>query len=179
MTLLKNRWIRVALCALISMTAVGCGGDDEESTPAMEEEQGPATVVAAAASDDQFSTLVTAVTTAKLDGTLSGAGPFTVFAPTNDAFGDLPDGALEGLLDDEAALANVLTFHVVDERLTAADVVGMSSITTLQGSELAVEVDADGNVTVGGAAVTMTDITTGNGVIHVIDTVLLPPAAAE
>ena len=132
------------------------------------------TVVAIAAGNPDFSTLVAAVKAADLAETLSGAGPFTVFAPTNAAFDKLPKGTVEDLLkpENKAKLAAILTYHVVAGKVMAADVkTGM--VKTVQGTDLDVKVTADG-VTVNDAKVVKTDIVGSNGVIHVIDTVVLP-----
>ncbi len=133
-----------------------------------------ATVVAALAADDRFTTLVTAVTAAGLADTLSGAGPFTVFAPTNDAFAKLPAGTVESLLlpENKDKLVSILTYHVVPAKVMAADVKTMKA-PTVQGSEASLVV-ADGTVKVDGATVTETDIKAGNGVVHVIDAVIMP-----
>lgn len=132
------------------------------------------TVVAIAAGNPDFSTLVTAVKAADLAETLSGAGPFTVFAPTNAAFDKLPKGTVEDLLkpENKAKLAAILTYHVVAGKVLAADVkTGM--VKTVQGTDLDVKVTTAG-VTVNDAKVVKTDIVGSNGVIHVIDTVVLP-----
>ena len=105
--------------------------------------------------------------------TLKGDGPFTVFAPTDEAFAKLPAGTLEALLADPAKLQAVLTYHVVPGRVTAADVATLSSAATVQGSPIAI--DTSMGVRVNDAHVTQADVMTSNGVIHVIDTVLLPP----
>jgi len=131
-------------------------------------------IVQTAVESGQFDTLITAIQTAELEETLSGEGPFTVFAPTDAAFDALPQGALEELLDDKDALTNVLLYHVADGELMAADVVEMDSIETLQGGDLTVNV-TDDTVTVNDATIIETDIETSNGVIHVIDAVLIPP----
>lgn len=132
------------------------------------------TVVAIAAGNPDFSTLVAAVKAAGLAETLSGEGPFTVFAPTNEAFAKLPAGTVDTLLkpENKAKLAGILTYHVVAGKVMAADV-KTSKVKTVQGGELDVVVK-DGSVTVDGAKVVKTDIVGSNGVIHVIDTVVLP-----
>ena len=130
------------------------------------------TIVDVASSNADFSTLVTALKAAGLVDTLNGEGPFTVFAPTNEAFAALPEGALEGLLADPQALANVLTLHVVAGEAEAADLVGVTEVASVQGEMLAVNT-TDG-VTVGGANVVQADIEASNGVVHVIDRVILP-----
>jgi uncharacterized surface protein with fasciclin (FAS1) repeats len=136
----------------------------------------PATVVAAAAADPRFSTLVTAVTAAGLVETLSGTGPFTVFAPTNEAFAAINDQVQPLLANaDKAPLTAVLTYHVVPGRIMAADLAGVTSTpATAQGGALTVAAGPNGPQ-IGGANVVQADIVVGNGVIHVIDRVLLPP----
>lgn len=136
----------------------------------------PPKLVDLVVSSDDFSTLEAAVGAAGLAETLNGPGPFTVFAPTNAAFAALPAGALDSLLADRAALTNVLTYHVVSGRLPASDVVGRSSLTTLQGSEAAIAVSGSA-VTIAGSPVTTTDIQVRNGVVHVISSVMLPPSS--
>ena len=123
-----------------------------------------------------FSTLATAVTEAGLVETLKGEGPFTVFAPTDEAFAALPAGTLDALLADIPALTDVLLYHVVSGEVLAEDVVGLSAAPTAQGSEISIEV-VDGAVILNGnVEVVTTDVLASNGVIHVIDGVLLPPA---
>ena len=120
-----------------------------------------------------FETLLIAVEAAGLGDALTADGALTVFAPTDAAFDALPEGALEGLLADTDALAAVLTYHVAGERLTAADVVARTEIMTLNGASLGVRVEGDA-VWVGDARVIRTDVEATNGIIHVIDAVLLP-----
>jgi uncharacterized surface protein with fasciclin (FAS1) repeats len=119
-----------------------------------------------------FTTLIAAIDRAGLESTLTGEGPFTVFAPSDEAFAQLPDGAVESLLAEPDKLAEVLTYHVVPGRVTAADVVGLATAPTVQGEELPVSVD--GSIHVDGARVLNADIEASNGIIHVIDRVLLP-----
>lgn len=119
-----------------------------------------------------FNTLVTAVKAAGLVETLTSPGPFTVFAPTDEAFGKLPKGTIEALLKDIPKLKSILTYHVVAGKVMAADVVKLRSAKTVQGATLSV--DASKGVKIGGANVLKTDIETSNGVIHVIDSVLIP-----
>ena len=134
------------------------------------------TIVDIAAADGRFTTLVAAVQAAGLADTLAGEGPFTVFAPTDDAFAALPAGTVEGLLNDIPALTNVLLYHVVSGQVMAADVVNLTSATTLEGSDIVISVK-DGEVYLNDTVkVIITDIEASNGVIHVIDDVLLPPA---
>ncbi|MGH1440348.1 MAG: fasciclin domain-containing protein [Cellvibrionaceae bacterium] len=130
-------------------------------------------IVDTAVAADDFNTLVTAVKAAGLVDTLKGEGPFTVFAPTDAAFAKVPAETLNALLADKAALSNVLTYHVVAGKVMAADVVKLDSAKTVQGQSVSVEVK-DGKVFVDGAQVVTTDIKASNGVIHVIDAVILP-----
>jgi uncharacterized surface protein with fasciclin (FAS1) repeats len=132
-----------------------------------------ADIVDTAVAAGSFNTLVTAVKAAELVDTLKGAGPFTVFAPNDAAFAKIPAADLQALLKDKAALGNVLTYHVVAGKVMASDVVKLTSAKTVQGQELKIAVK-DGVVYVDGAKVISTDIETSNGVIHVIDSVVLP-----
>ncbi len=134
-------------------------------------------IVETADAAGQFTTLLAAAEAAGLVETLKGEGPFTVFAPTDEAFAALPAGTVDGLLADPAALRQVLLYHVVSGEVLAADVVGLDSATTVQGSDIEIAVSG-GTVTLNGnVAVTATDVMASNGVIHVIDGVLLPPSA--
>ncbi|MDJ0497184.1 MAG: fasciclin domain-containing protein [Acidimicrobiia bacterium] len=135
------------------------------------------TTVVDVAVDNQFDTLVAAVQAAGLVETLQGDGPFTVFAPTEEAFAALPEGTLESLLEDPEALAEILTYHVVSGKVLAEDVVGLTSATSVQGSDIGIEVVDGGVVLNGSANVVATDVEADNGVVHVIDAVILPPAA--
>ena len=131
-----------------------------------------ANIVETAVSNGNFKTLVAAVTAAGLVETLSGEGPFTVFAPSDEAFAKLPKGTVEGLLEDKAKLAGILTYHVVAGKHDAADVAKQTKIKTVNGQEVTIK-NGDG-VSVDKAKVVTADIATDNGVIHVIDSVLLP-----
>ena len=130
-------------------------------------------IVGTASAAGTFNTLESAVKAADLVDTLKGKGPFTVFAPTDAAFAKLPRAQLEALLADKAALTKVLTYHVVPGRVEAAEVVKLSSVDTVQGQPVAIRVGE--SVMVNNAKVVKADISTSNGVIHVIDTVMLPP----
>jgi uncharacterized surface protein with fasciclin (FAS1) repeats len=130
-------------------------------------------IVDTAVAAGDFNTLVTAVKAAGLVETLKGEGPFTVFAPTDAAFAKVPTDTLNALLADKAALANVLTYHVVAGKVMAADVVKLTSAVTVQGQAVSIEVK-DGKVYIDGTQVVTTDIEASNGVIHVIDAVILP-----
>ena len=204
--------IRFLLCATAALSLSACGGQTEEAAPATEElaveEQAPAattasanptvggaemfpdkTIVENASKSADHTTLVAAVKAAGLVETLSGAGPFTVFAPTNAAFEKLPSGAVDGLLKPEAKkdLTGVLTYHVVSGRMTAADLAkaiqdggGTAKLTTVAGGPLTATqsgntitlTDAKG----GKSTVTQADVMQSNGVVHVVDTVLMPAA---
>ena len=165
----------------------GCSSDSEEATapttsaaptesasasePAMTEE--PGTIVEVAASNPDFETLVAAVTAAGLAETLSGEGPFTVFAPTDEAFEALPAGVLDALLlpENKDALTSILTYHVVAGEVMAADVTA-GDVETVEGSTFTIT--TDGGVKVNDANVIATDVDASNGVIHVLDAVLVP-----
>lgn len=129
-------------------------------------------IVDTAVNAGSFSTLVAAVKAAGLVDTLKGAGPFTVFAPTDEAFAKLPDGTVDALLKDIPKLKQILTYHVVSGKVMAADVVKLKSATTVEGSD--VKIDASNGVKVNDSTVITPDVATDNGVIHIIDTVLLP-----
>ena len=154
--------VAVACSVGVKASYAGCGTCDK-------------TVVEVAVQSDDFKTLVAAVTAADLAETLSGDGPFTVFAPTDKAFAKLPEGTLEELLkpENKKKLVGILTYHVVPGKVLAADVVKLDSAKTVQGGEIAITVEGDA-VKVNEANVTATDIECSNGVIHVIDAVILP-----
>ena len=201
-----SRWMAgIALAGTLALVGAACGDDDdsadgsvatteagagEDTTSGMSDagegeasaSEQPDTVVDVAASDENFSTLVTAVDAAGLAGTLSGGGPFTVFAPVNDAFAALPAGTVDTLLasENQAQLTSVLTYHVVPSKVLSSDLSDGMTVTTVQGQPLTVGVqgnavtltDASGNT----ASVIQADVEAGNGVVHVIDHVLLPAA---
>ena len=139
----------------------------EEAEPSMN-------IVETASANEDFSTLVAAIEAADLAEALSADGPFTVFAPTNAAFDKLPEGTLDDLLDNPDQLAEILTYHVVSGEVPASSVVTLEGATTLNGADVEIRVEGD-TVFVNDARVVTTDIRTSNGIIHVIDTVLLPP----
>lgn len=134
-----------------------------------------ADIVDTAISAGQFNTLATALVVADLDQTLKGEGPFTVFAPTDAAFAKLPEGTVDMLLKPENRdqLVAVLTYHVVAGKVMASDVVNLSEATTVNGSDIAIEV-INGSVRINDATVVAVDVNASNGVIHVIDTVIIP-----
>jgi uncharacterized surface protein with fasciclin (FAS1) repeats len=154
----------------LALVAVACDDDDDDAAEAPE-----VGTIVEVAEENGFTTLVAAVDAAGLTETLSGEGPFTVFAPTDEAFDALPEGTLDSLLADQAALTDVLTYHVVGDDLKAADVVELDSVETVQGSSISISVDDEGTVTLDDTAtVTATDVEASNGTIHVIDAVLTP-----
>lgn len=131
-----------------------------------------ADIVDTAVNAGSFKTLVAAVKAAGLVDTLKGKGPFTVFAPSDDAFAKLPDGTVDGLLKDIPQLKKILTYHVVSGKVMAADAAKLKSAKTVEGSEL--KIDASKGVKINDATVSKADVETDNGVIHIIDTVLMP-----
>ncbi|PLX15032.1 MAG: hypothetical protein C0597_09330 [Marinilabiliales bacterium] len=160
-----------AIALIASFTLTSCDEDDDSIDDMLEATQ---TVVGIASADANFSTLVTALTAAELVSTLQADGPFTVFAPTNAAFDKLEDGVLEILLDNPTLLADVLKYHVVSGNVMSTDLTNGPVQTLLSGKTIDVSI-ADGMVTLNGSAmVTQADIEATNGVIHVIDEVLLP-----
>ena len=177
---------------LLALILVACGGAEEVAETPVEEaateevvveeptEEMAPSIAEIAANDEQFSTLVTALDAAGLVETLSGEGAFTVFAPTNDAFAALPEGMLDSLLaDPDGALTDVLLYHVVDGAVPAETVVTLDSADTLLGEPVTIEVTDAGVVLNGEVTVTTTDIEASNGIIHIIDGVLVPPSMAE
>jgi uncharacterized surface protein with fasciclin (FAS1) repeats len=138
------------------------------------EEESMGTIVDIAVANGSFETLVAALDAADLVETLSGEGPFTVFAPTDDAFAKLSEGTVEALLNDIPTLTNILLYHVVSGEVLAEQVVGLEEAQTVLGENVSVRVE-DGNVYINDSMAVLTDIMADNGVIHVIDTVLLPP----
>ena len=146
-----------------------------EEAPAEEAAAELGTIVDIAVGAGDFSTLVAAVTAAGLVETLQGEGPFTVFAPTDAAFAALPEGTVEALLEDPAgALTDILLYHVVAGKVMSGDLSDGMTAETVQGSPITVGI-VDGVVTIDGATVVAADIEASNGVIHVIDAVILPP----
>ncbi|MFZ2422117.1 MAG: fasciclin domain-containing protein, partial [Anaerolineae bacterium] len=132
-------------------------------------------IVDTAVADGRFKTLVAAVQAAGLVETLKGEGPFTVFAPTDEAFAKLPAGTVEGLLKEPAKLKDILLYHVVAGNVMAADAAKLTSANTVLGKPITIKVEG-GKVMINDATVVIADVKTSNGVIHVIDLVLLPPA---
>jgi uncharacterized surface protein with fasciclin (FAS1) repeats len=163
-----------AIAVAIALTLSACGSDSEETMEETTEVTAPGTIVDVAVGAGSFSTLVAAVTAADLVETLSGEGPFTVFAPTDDAFAALPAGVLDALLlpENKALLAQILTYHVVSGMVMAADVTD-GDVATVEGQS--VTLSTASGVTVNGANVVTADVAASNGVIHAIDAVILPP----
>jgi len=172
----------VSIAAALTLSACSSTSDEattaettamSEEAPAMDEATATGTIVDVAVAGPDFSTLVAALTAADLVGTLSGEGPFTVFAPTNDAFAALPAGVLDALLlpENKETLAKILTYHVVPGTVLAADITD-GDVATVEGQSVTLST-ADG-VTVNGAKVVTADVLGSNGVIHVIDAVLVP-----
>lgn len=133
-------------------------------------------IVQVATSAGVFNTLLAAATAAGLVETLKSEGPFTVFAPTDEAFAKLPEGTVASLLANPEALRGILLYHVVPGRVMAAQVVGLTSATTAQGADIRIAV-VDGTVKINDANVVTADVPASNGVIHIIDAVILPPSA--
>jgi uncharacterized surface protein with fasciclin (FAS1) repeats len=153
--------------------ALGIGACSSENPTEVESRN----IVQVAAEAGSFTTLLAAAEAAGLVGVLQGAGPYTVFAPTDEAFAQLPAGTIEALLADTETLASILTYHVVPGRIRSADIVrsGGAQPVTVQGQSLTIEF-VNGAVRIGDATVIAADVEASNGVIHVIDTVLLPAA---
>jgi uncharacterized surface protein with fasciclin (FAS1) repeats len=181
---MRHTKIAVAAAAVLAMTTLAaCGSSTSSSTtsapaaasstPASSAPAAAGTIVDVAAANPDFSTLVAAVKAAGLAETLSGTGPFTVFAPTNEAFAKLPAGLVDKLLlpANKDVLAKILTYHVVASKVMAADVKD-GKVATVEGSEITLS--TMNGVTVNDAKVTAADVAASNGVIHVIDTVLVP-----
>jgi uncharacterized surface protein with fasciclin (FAS1) repeats len=164
----------VAVALIAALTLSSCSSDSEKTMDTATEETTVGTIVDVAAGAGNFSTLVAAVTAADLVETLSGEGPFTVFAPTDEAFAALPEGVLDALLlpENKETLVKILTYHVVSGKVMAADVTD-GDVATVEGQTIALSTAS--GVTVNGATVVSADVPASNGVIHAIDAVILPP----
>lgn len=177
--LMKKQVAAIALASVLMLSACGSDSSSSDTTvPAVDTTEmpmEPGTIVAVAQGNEDFSTLVAALTAAELVDALSGEGPFTVFAPTNAAFAALPAGLLDKLLlpENKDVLTKILTYHVVAAKVMAADVAA-GDVTSLEGSTFAIT--TEGGVKVNAANVTATDVAASNGVIHVIDAVIVPPS---
>lgn len=159
---------KIAGLMLVSSVAMGLS-----MVPASAADKHDKDIVETALAAGSFKTLATALETAGLVETLKGQGPFTVFAPTDEAFAKLPAGTVEALLKDKEKLTRILLYHVVAGRVMAEDVVKLKSTKTVQGSQVSIQVNGN-NVRVDKANVIKTDVAASNGVIHVIDTVIIP-----
>ena len=168
----RSQMAIVAVAAALALSA--CSSDSDNATEEVAESTAVGTIIDVAVGAGNFNTLVAAVTAADLVETLSGPGPFTVFAPTDDAFAALPAGVLDALLlpENKATLAKILTYHVVSGQVMAADVTD-GDVATVEGSN--VKLSTKDGVTVNGATVIAADVAASNGVIHAIDAVILPP----
>jgi len=168
----RSALVAGALAAALTLSA--CSSDSDSATETMTEETSVGTIVDVAVGAGNFTTLVAAVTAADLVETLSGTGPFTVFAPTDEAFAALPAGVLDALLlpENKALLAQILTYHVVSGMVMAADVTD-GVVATVEGQN--VKLSTMGGVMVNQATVVAADVMASNGVIHAIDAVILPP----
>jgi len=184
MIMKKNIFSIIAFTAFSTFALTACNTGEKkeaEAAPEVVKEEvkapapAPKDIVDVAIGSTDHTTLVAAVTAAGLVETLKGAGPFTVFAPTNAAFSALPAGTVEGLLkpENKAKLTGILTYHVVAGAVKASDLKDGQKVKTLQGEELTVSIK-DGKVMINGANVTSADLTGSNGVVHVIDAVLMP-----
>lgn len=176
---MKKKWKMLlpllAVVGLVSLVAAACGGDDSDETPMQTPTQAaePKDIVDTAVEAGTFTTLATALEAAGLVETLKGPGPFTVLAPTDAAFAALPAGTVEGLLADPDRLKAVLTYHVIAGEVPSAEVVKLNEAGTVNGQKVTIKVEG-GKVMINDAIVTTPDVEASNGVIHVIDKVLLP-----
>jgi len=174
-----KRWSLVlAVVAVLTVPFIiaACGSTEEEAaSPTPEATMAQKDIVDTAVEAGGFTSLVSAVQAAGLEETLRGEGPFTVFAPTDDAFAAVPQETLDALFaDPSGALSEVLTYHVVPGKVMSTDLSDGMMAETVNGKSLEITIEDDGTVMVGGAKVVTADIETSNGVIHVIDTVLVP-----
>jgi uncharacterized surface protein with fasciclin (FAS1) repeats len=172
---------KLGMFALVALAACGGAAQDEAATQAAADSAAAAAapvvqdIVATAVAAGTFNTLATALTAAGLVETLQGPGPFTVLAPTDEAFAKIPAADLEKLLANKEELTKVLTYHVIAGNVPSSTVVTLPEAATVEGRKITIAV-VDGKVVINGTStVTATDIAASNGVIHVIDTVLLPP----
>jgi uncharacterized surface protein with fasciclin (FAS1) repeats len=168
---LASLLVAAALIAIAVTAGVATAGDDEKSRPAATQ---PQTIVEIAAGDNRFDTVVELVKSVGLAETLSGEGPFTVFAPTDKAFRKVPKRTLRALGKDKAALRRVLLYHTASGNYEAAELIGMRSVASLAGPRLHVR-KRGRNVRVARAKVVQADVAASNGVIHAINRVLIPP----
>ena len=168
----------LAVVGALSVPVVGVGTAGAQSSGSSSSSTTAATsntIVDIAASNPDFSTLVAAVQAAGLVDTLNGAGPFTVFAPTNEAFAKIPKADLDAILADKEKLTQILTYHVVPGEVLSTDLKKKQKVETVEGSKVLIKVRKKKGATIEDAKIIQTDIQGSNGVIHVIDTVILPP----
>jgi uncharacterized surface protein with fasciclin (FAS1) repeats len=177
-TVRRNKMKKTIITLLVVFVAASLAFAGGNRSKDEEMEAMPKSIVEIAAQDGRFNTLVAALEAADLVGTLEGDGPFTVFAPTDDAFAMLPEGTVDALLKDPEALSEVLLYHVVPGNVMASDVVSLSSAETASGEEISISVDGS-TVMINEARVVLADVEASNGVIHVVDSVLLPPAESQ
>ncbi|MEM8489967.1 MAG: fasciclin domain-containing protein [Pseudomonadota bacterium] len=172
---MKNIFRAAAAATLLATTTLTFQAQAAHHEAGHEMEKPAGTIVDVAAGNGDFSTLVAAVKAAGLVDVLAGEGPYTVFAPTNAAFAKLPAGTVEDLLkpENKAKLQAILKYHVVPGKVMAADVVGLESATTAEGSDVSIAA-SDSGVKIDNANVIATDVAASNGVIHAIDAVILP-----
>jgi transforming growth factor-beta-induced protein len=175
----KNLKLMLALVAVLAVGMVGCSKDDNKNPMNSGSPEPKLDIVETAAAAGNFTTLLAAAEAAELVDALKGAGPITVFAPTDEAFAKLPAGTVEALLADKDALTAILTYHVIPGAVTSDQVVKLSTAETLNGASVKITLTTDGKVKIDNAVVTVTDIKATNGVIHVIDAVLIPGASAS
>lgn len=163
---------KIALASLFSLTAIFFAttifANENKAADSSKKD-----IVTIALESGKFNTLAKALTEANLVETLKGDGPFTVFAPTDEAFAKLPEGTVEGLLKDKDALTKILLYHVVSGNVNSGEVVKLNSASTLADSDVKIKVE-EGKVFVNNSQVTTADVMASNGVIHIIDAVLIP-----
>lgn len=166
----KNR-IKSILVIMLSLVLVSssiyASGDNKNTASTQKD------IVTTAVDAGSFKTLAAALQAANLVETLKGEGPYTVFAPTDEAFAKLPEGTVEALLKDKDALTEILLYHVVSGKVTSGEVVKLTSAKTVEGEDVMIKV-SEGSVYINESKVTSADVMASNGVIHVIDTVLIP-----
>jgi uncharacterized surface protein with fasciclin (FAS1) repeats len=172
----------LAVVAVVGLLAAACTGNDSDDGAASADDRPTTTVEApeqtivdVAAGEPDFSSLVDAVKTAGLAETLGGEGPFTVFAPTNEAFAAVPQDQLRAILADREQLTALLTYHVLPAKVMASDLQPTQTVPTVEGDTVDIQVNGS-SATINGCNIVETDVTASNGVIHIIDCVLVPPA---
>ncbi len=169
-----NLKLTLALLTVLVIGLLGCSSDDNNKPTTAGNNAPTLDIVETAKAAGDFTTLLAAAEAADLVDALKNAGPITVFAPTDEAFAKLPAGTVEALLADKDALTAILTYHVVPGAVTSDQVVELSSAATLNGASVTITLTSDGKVKIDDATVTVTDIRATNGIIHVIDAVLIP-----